>query len=200
VEGERIDFRLREKQRQVRRPKTPEERRWSGPVGRDWAQELQPSGILSFTIETYIPGLPQRAWTETQVSPLEGRVGEILAALIAAGPLLVQLRGQREEEDRRRREEEQRRYQEAERKRLDDNRWRRFLDFSTSWRQAEAAQHFIAALEAQQPNLDAVVGGKSVADWFEWARERLGELDPLTDGAPGVFEGVARVTAWTYRP
>jgi hypothetical protein len=73
--GERIDFKLREKQRQVRTPKTPEEMKWLLPGEKTWRQELQPTGILTFSIETYLPALPRRAWTETADQPLEDQVG-----------------------------------------------------------------------------------------------------------------------------
>jgi hypothetical protein len=148
--GERVDFKLREKQKQVRTPKTPEEIKRLLPGDKAWRQELRPTGFLSFSIETHLPSLPCRAWTETADRPLEDHLGDILAGLMLAGPLLVQRRREREEAERRRREEEQRRYEEAERRRLDDNRWRRFTELAALWRQTDEARRFLAAL-AQHP-------------------------------------------------
>jgi hypothetical protein len=75
VAGERIDFKLREKQRQVRTPKTPEEMKRLLPGEKAWRQELQLTGILTFSIETYVPALPRRAWTETADRSLDEQVG-----------------------------------------------------------------------------------------------------------------------------
>jgi hypothetical protein len=55
IERERVDFKFREKQRQVRRPLTEDERRYSFMSERGWVQELQPIGTLIFT-----HGLPPR--------------------------------------------------------------------------------------------------------------------------------------------
>ncbi|WP_373003863.1 hypothetical protein [Hyphomonas sp.] len=45
LSGEVIEFRLREKQKQVRRPLTDDEKRWWSSTGRDWKQELE--GVVS---------------------------------------------------------------------------------------------------------------------------------------------------------
>ena len=126
-------------------------------------------------------------------------MGDILAALVLAGPLLVQRRHEREEAERRTREEEHRHYQEAERKRLDDNRWRRFTELAERWKRADEARAFLAALERHPAATGGLVNGDPVADWLAWARDRLATFDPLLDGPEGVFEDVLRVTGWTYR-
>lgn len=46
--GERVNFKLTEKHKQVRTPKTPEEMRRLLPGDKAWRQELQPTGTLSF--------------------------------------------------------------------------------------------------------------------------------------------------------
>lgn len=120
--------------------------------------------------------------------------------LILAGPLLVQQRREREEADQRRRAEEHRRYQEAEQKRLDDNRWRHFVEVSERWRQADNAHRFLAALEQQNwKAIEAVPGSRSISDWITWARDRVARFDPLTGGAADVFRQVSEVASWTYR-
>jgi hypothetical protein len=197
--GERIDFKLREKQRQVRTPKTPEEMKWLLPGEKTWRQELQPTGILTFSIETYLPALPRRAWTETADQPLEDQVGDILAALLLAGPLLVQQRREREEAERRRREEKHRRYQEAERRRLDDNRWQRFTELATRWRQTNEARRFLEVLDQHADVAGSLTNGESISEWLSWARTRLAAFDPLAGGATGVFEDLLKITSWTYR-
>ena len=197
--GERIDFKLREKQRQVRVQKSPEEMKRLLPGEKTWRQELQPTGLLSFSIETYLPALPRRTWNDTTDQPLEEQLGDFLAGLLLAGPMLVQQRREREEAEQRRREEERRRYEAAERKRLDDNRWRRFVELAARWRQTDEARRFLTALEQYPDAPGRLANGDSVSDWLAWAEARLAAFDPLAAGPAGVFEDLLKITSWTYR-
>ena len=199
VSGERIDYKLREKHKQVRTPKTAEETKRLLHGEKSWRQELQPTGLLTFSIETYIPALTRRIWSDTTTQKLEDQVGDILANLILAGPLLIEQRRRREEEERRRREEEHRRQQEAERRRLDDNRWRRFTELAQRWRQADEVRRFLDALDRHPEVAEALSNSQPVSDWLSWARARLAKFDPLAAGPAGVFEDVLRVTPWAYR-
>jgi hypothetical protein len=197
--GERVDFKLREKQKQVRVQKSPDEMKRLLPGEKTWRQELQPSGLLAFSIETYLAGLPRRTWNDTTDQPLEEQVGDILAGLLLAGPMLVQQRREREEAEQRRREEERRRYEAAERKRLDDNRWRRFVELAARWRQTDEARRFLTALEQHPDAARSLANGDSVSDWLAWAQVRLVAFDPLVAGPTGVFEDLLKITSWTYR-
>lgn len=199
VSGEHVDFKLKEKHKQVRTPKTPEEIKRLLPGDKAWRQELQPTGTLSFSIETYLPTLPRRTWGDTAGQPLEKQVGDVLAGLLLAGPLLVKQRRDREEAERRQREEEHRRYQEAERKRLDDNRWRRFTELAARWRQTDEVRRFLDALDQHPDVAGSLANGEAVSEWLSWARARLATFDPLADGPAGVFEDLLRITSWTYR-
>jgi len=197
--GERIDFKLKQKHKQVRTPKSPEELKRLRPGDKSWTQQLQPTDTLVFSLETYVPGLPQRVWADTVDQPLEGRVGEILTALLLAGPLLVKQRREREEAERLRREEEHRRYQEAELKRLDGNRWRRFVELADRWKQADDARRFLAALEQHPGGCEVLPGDMTIAECFAWAHDWLERFDPLARGPGDVFREVLKVTSWTYR-
>jgi hypothetical protein len=197
--GERIDFKLKEKHKQVRTPKSPEAMKRLLPGEKNWRQELKPTGMLSFSIETYLPTLPRRAWVDAADQPLEGQLGDILVVLLLAGPLLVQQRREREEAEQRRREEERRSYEEAERRRLDDNRWRRFTELAARWRQTDEARRFLAALEQHPEVAGSLTNGAPIADWLSWAHARLTVFDPMTAGPAGVFENLLKITSWTYR-
>ena len=197
--GERVDFKLKEKQKQVRVPKTAEEIQRLRPGERTWRQQQQPTGTLSFSIETYLPSLPRSVWIDTAAQPLEEQLGDILANLLLAGPMLLEQRHARDAAERRRREEELRRYQEAEQRGLDDNRWRRFTELAARWRQADEIRRFLAALD-QHPDAHGTLGnGETIADCVSWARARLAKFDPLEAGPGSVFEDLLKVTSWTYR-
>lgn len=86
-EGEKIACRLREKNRQVRRPKTDDEKRWSLSDDKDWKQELEPTGNLVFTLEDYFGpehGI-RREWLETDTKRLEGMIEDFVATLNRPG-------------------------------------------------------------------------------------------------------------------
>lgn len=199
VSGERIDYKLREKQRQIRRPKTKEEMRWSISPDRNWAQELQPTGNLSFSIETYLPALPKRSWIESDHWKMDNHLGEIVAAIVAAGPLLVEQRKRREMEEQRRQEEEARRRQEEERRRLDAYQWRRFVEIAEQWQQADVVRRFVSAIENNAGDDGTPVGGRTAEEWLSWAREWLNKHDPMAEGVDRILKDLASVTSWTYR-
>lgn len=197
---ERIDFKLREKQKQVRRPKTAIELRWTSPGDRTWTQVLEPTGTLVFTIETYLgdSGI-RREWLESATKPLEEQLPDIVRSLALAGPALVKLREEREEAERRRREAERLRQIEAERRQKERNQWRRFAEIARQWEEVELARRFLQALEDQQHDPQETVGGRQLGEWLVWARGQVTNHDPLKAGCQGVFENVATVSSWTYR-
>jgi hypothetical protein len=199
IQHERIEFQIREKQKQVRRPLTDEEKRWSFSNDKGWKQELQPTGKLVFAIRTDLPGGLRTEWLETDDRAMEMLLPDIVATFVAAGPLLVEQRRQREEAEHQRRIAEQKRYEEEQRRKRDNNRWRRFMDIAHQWRDAEIARGFLDALKKTRADLDREVDGRSVRDWITWAEERLRSADPLNNGAEAILNSVASVTEWTYR-
>jgi hypothetical protein len=199
VNGEKIEFQIRQKQKQTRRPLNENEQRWRIPGDSDWRRELQPTGKLVLSIKTYLPGNLRREWLETDKTTMESLLPDIIATLVAAGPLLVERRKQREEEERQRRIAEQKRYEEQQQRKLDDNRWRRFVELAVQRREAEAARQFLEALKSLNVNLQNEIAGDSIADWIAWVEQRLLRSDPLNHGADAIFESIAQVTTWTYR-
>lgn len=87
IQKERVDFQLREKQKQVRRPLTEEEKERSWHRNRGWVQELQPSGILVFSIKTYLADGMKQEWKDEPEKPLEACLPDIVATVSLAGPI-----------------------------------------------------------------------------------------------------------------
>ena len=145
---------MREKQRQVRRPLTASEKDVSYLRERGWVQELQPSGILVFTLETRLVTGAKHEWRDGE-EPLEAQLPEIISLILLAAPILKERRRQYEEAERRRREEELRRYEEQQRRKTDQ--WRRFVEIAEHWRNLEVAQQFLDALEAKSTGENVTV-------------------------------------------
>jgi hypothetical protein len=198
---EKIHCRLREKNKQVHRPKTADELRWSLSGGKSWTQVLEPTGNLVFTLEDYFDsrfGI-RREWLETQTKRLEGMVPDIVATLLLAGPALITIRREREEEKRRYEEAERQRQLEAARRRKDNNQWRALAEQAERHAVAEKVRQLIAALERQQFDPALVIGERPLSEWLAWAKRRLAPLDPTERGIADVFDELSKVTDCTYR-
>lgn len=200
VLGEKVEFQVREKQKQERRPLTDDEKRWRSPGDNGWKKELVPTGWLIFEIKTWQwpSGLP-RQWLESEKQPMEGKLPDILATFVAAGPLLVQQRKEREAAERERQLAEQRRYEEQRRRKRDANRWRCFRELAQDWHELAAVRDFLMALRSMDTTAAAEIDGHSIEDWIAWAEEWLQRADPTVNGVDGVFTQIANVTDWTYR-
>jgi len=199
LQGEKIEIQLREKQKQIRRPPTAEEKKSWIYRDRAFVQELQPSGYLVFTIKTYLPAGLRQEWLESERKRLEDLLPDIITTIIAAGPLLVEQRRQRDEAERQRRIAEQQRYEEQQRRKRDNNRWRRFIDIAKDWRELELARAFLAAVKQAEIDREKEIGGRKLGEWLSWAEERISTTDPINAGAETIFNSVASVNEWTYR-
>jgi len=103
-DGIRVDFVLREKLKQLRRPLTDEEKTSIFTRDKSYIQELVPTGKLHFSIKTYLERGLRQEWNETDKKSLENHFPSILATFKLAGPLLVENKRQREEEEEERRQ------------------------------------------------------------------------------------------------
>lgn len=200
VLGEKVEFQFREKQKQERRALTDDEKRFRSPGDNGWKKELVPTGWLVFEIKTWQwpDGLP-RQWLESEKQSMDGMLPDIVATFVAAGPLLVQQRKDREAAERERQLAEQRRYEEQRRRKRDANRWRRFQELAQDWHQLAAVRDFLAALRSMDVTLTTEIDGRSVQEWIAWGEEWLQRADPTADGVSGVFKQIAEITDWTYR-
>ncbi len=198
IGGERVDFKLREKQRQVRRPLTEDEKRYSYMRERGWVQEMQPSGILIFSLETHLVDGVKHKWRDGE-RPLEAQLPDIIGLILLAGPILKERRRLHEEAERCRYEEERRRYEERERRKKDDNQWRRFVEIAEHWRKLEVSRQFLAALEEKCAGQELAIAERPLSDWLGWAREKVASSDPLLMGAERIFTDISQITSWSYR-
>lgn len=193
-QGEKIEFQLREKQKQIRHAVREEDRSW-----RKFEQELQPTGKLIFSIKTHMPQGIRSEWLETDDKAMESLVPEILSSLLAAVPLLVQRRQEQEELGRQRRNEEQKRREEEDRRKLARNRVRKFVEFAEEWKNVQVAREFLAAIRSQDVDTEAKVGTTNLSNWLSFMEKTLNEFDPLSQGPVHVFAQVAQVQSWSYR-
>jgi hypothetical protein len=191
IENERIDYVLREKQKQVRRPLTDDEKRWGFDHNKPWRQELKPTGILVFAIKTYLGNGLQDEWIETADKPIEAQVPDIVAALLLAGQVLAARRRKHIKDEKRHHEEQRRRHIEKRRQQQDVDRWQRFVTLAQQWKSAEAVRQFLAALE-NTPQFEGITyGDRSPVEWQNWAQSWLEKFDSLIGGPEKIYSDLA---------
>lgn len=189
-QGEQIEYQLREKLRQVRRPLTEDEKRWSWNRDRGWVQELQPTGVLIFTIKKWLANGMRTEWKDGSDNPIENSLPEIVATLSLAGPYLVKQRLERLEAEKRQWEAEQRRYAERQLKESDKARWQKFLDLARQKDEADSARRLLAELKAQ-PLPEGIFRDRSAVEWLKWADAWLLNYDPMVRGTQKFLERIA---------
>lgn len=195
---EKVEFTLRERIRQVRRPLNEEERTSMFYRNQQWRQEKLPTGELIFSLMTHLGAGLANAWRDGE-RRLEEQLGEIVAVLSLAGPILQERRRQAEEAESRRLEEGRRRAEIRAQRQQDNNRWRRFLELAGRWQDAALAAQFVEALQQLPTDDEKTFGGRTAAEWLLWARKRCKIYDPLRWAPGDVWMNLASVTSWEYR-
>lgn len=158
---------------------------------------LESSGFLRVSITTYLDGRhPQ--WIETQKKKIGDMLPEIISTIMAAGPILEQMKREREEREKRYREEETRRYEAQRLREIDDKRWQKFRQFAANWEERERLLSFIAEIENRRSDEgDVTVAGGPLSNWIAWAKERVEALDPFRHGPTAMFETISKVSQWS---
>lgn len=123
-------------------------------------------------------------------------VGEILATMQAAAPLLEAERLAEEEREARRREEEARRREAERQRKIADNRLRRFGQLADQWDSIRRMRAFLAEVKTLPHDPDARIEGRNIADWIAWLEARIEAGDPLRAGSAAIFKDLAAVTEW----
>jgi hypothetical protein len=138
-------------------------------------------------------GIPVQ-WADDTDAQLEDKIGEILAVFDLAGPILREKRRIAEEAQRKRHEEERLRYEEQTRQKQERNRWRPFLELAKQWQSASVAREFLSVLEGLSASTEEF-GGRTHAEWLQWARDELDVFDPSTYDSRDIWESLASVNS-----
>ena len=169
-EGEEITVSLYESVRKVRKELTPEQKK-KPPYLLNIPEEYQSEGKLTLKINQRWSAYQK--WSDRKNEPLENRLNDVLAGIVAMLESLVF--------EKRKKEAEERRRQELIRRREEEKRKREQLESDVDgWSKSEQMRDYLEAYEARLiKEKGAVVPGSPEADWLEWAREYAADLDPL---------------------
>jgi hypothetical protein len=157
---------------------------------------LDSSGFLRVSITTYLGRKAE--WIETEKTKIGHLLPNVVSAIIAAGPILEEMKRESEERQRRAREEEARRYEARKLREIDEKRWNKFREYAVNWDEGERLLAFLTEVEARLAMEENVaISDRSLSEWVEWARAKVETLNPFNAGAAGVFQNIAKVTQWS---
>jgi hypothetical protein len=136
LDGQAIEFLIRQKQKRTSRPPTDEETRERALWGFDKKPifELIPTNLLAFSFKTCLPGGLQPEWFEMSKKRLEEMLPDILTTFVAAVSQRNLQQLEREEQNRRSLIAELKAASEAKWKLRDDKRWGFFFTASQKGR------------------------------------------------------------------
>lgn len=180
INGEKIDFQIREKNRQVRL--SPQDKRSSY-----LSQELVGTGKLVFAIRTYLRGPHDEEWRETDKKPLESQLPKIVERLFEGSRILKAWHAELEQERARWRQEEAQR---AERDRLakqEQKQREKLCELARDWFTANQIRDFLAMVKSESLRGEQEIHGKKLEDWITWAEATADALDTTRHGAEGLF-------------
>jgi hypothetical protein len=186
IDGEKIDFQIREKNRQVK--VSPEDRRNSY-----LSQELVGTGKLVFAIRTYLRGPHNEEWRETDSNPLESQLPKIVDRLFEGARILKAWHVEQEQERERWRQEAARRAERERLARLEQKRREKLGEIAHNWLRASQIRDVLVAIKSKSFPTEKDVCGKSLAEWMAWAEAAADALDATRDGAEGLFSIIGNV-------
>jgi hypothetical protein len=186
IDDEKIDFQVREKNRQVR--SSPENGQNSYR-----SQELIGTGKLVFAIRTYLRGPHNEEWTETDSSPLESQLPKMVERFFEGAKILKAWHVEQEQERERWRQEAARREERVRLAKQEENRRQRLGELAHNWRTANLIRDFIAEIKSKPFDAEKNVDGKTLAQWLVWAEATVATLDLTRHGPESLFSIIGSV-------
>ena len=183
IDGEKIDFQVREKARQVKLQADGKNRSYP-------STELVGTGFLVFAIKTYLRGPYNEEWKETEKRPLEAQLPQIIDRLFDGARILKAWHIERDEEAERWRQERERQAELERRRHLDQARKTELIKLSDQWEATKRLRSYLATISSTPYDPDQLVGDMSLRDWLSWAETFVREQEAQTGTAAALFEAV----------
>lgn len=191
--GERIEFQLREKTKQVRSKLTPDD-----PKSTAQRVDLVGIGKLVFAFKTRLPDGFRTEWLETDDKPMENMLPAIAKTFEQIVPVFVEGTKRRREAERLAQIEASRRHEAEQKRRLEQDRVTRFVEHARKWNDIAIARRFLQELKQVVTSPQMRPGGMPLEEWLNWMERALEEHDPVKQGAASIFTDVESVQSWTY--
>ncbi|WP_205668279.1 hypothetical protein [Bradyrhizobium manausense] len=180
IEGETVEFQIREKQRQSRVT--------TSFAGRSFSKvELVGTGKLAFLVLTYWPGHHSTEWRETNSVVLDSRLPEMVARIFEGAKALKAWHLQRQTEEEQRRKAAAERVERQRQAEIEGKYRQKLIELATDWQTATIVRDLVAVLRSNEGVQNQDVSGKSVAEWLAWADQVANDLDATRNGAAAFF-------------
>lgn len=176
--GETITFRIYERQRQVRRPITEDEKRWSWNAGKTTLPDLIAADDLVLKIKTYSHGAMPEDFREKTVV-LEQQLGAVVVDFEAGIAELKAWRIEQAAAEERYRQAQAALQRRRQRQAQEEAQTAALLQAAARWRQAQDLRAYIAAAGRSPAASEAGFGA-----WRAWALGQAEALDPLSGNGP----------------
>jgi hypothetical protein len=176
---EKIEFTLKERERQRRMELAKEEKKDPYNLGRAWKQVREATGELAFRIRSLQYSSAQAEWRDDPDHPLEDQLNAIVAGFFMAGEVLRRHRLGRQEAERRYAEAERERWEQEERHRKEAERVQELLRCVSAWRQAAEIRAYVEAVRTTDETTQQKTGTAHLDEWASWALAQADRLDPL---------------------
>lgn len=149
---------------------------------------LEPSNVLSLRLDIY----PVKEWTDTNTTQLEDKIPNIIAKLE-----LQAIEEKQKAIDREiwRIEYERKKKIEADFEAKKNSEIKEFKSLSQKanrWHQAEILRKYIAEVEKKSKENNSL--NEEVAQWLEWANNKVAWYDPFIEKEDEIFERINRET------
>lgn len=169
-EGEEVRLSLYEHVQKTPRELTEEEKK-KPPYLLTIPLEYRADGKLSLKLN--VKWSHYQKWSDRKNEPLENRLNDVLASIIALLESLV--------EEKRKKAEEVRRRQEIIRQREEEKRKREDLESNVAkWRKSRDIHDYLDAYEKRLiDEKGEIIPGSREAEWLTWARAFAKSIDPL---------------------
>jgi hypothetical protein len=178
IYGKTVTFKLREKTKQTPRNLNTKEQQ-DKAAGRYvyYEKVLMPTGMFHLTIEEYVDGNCKTAFIDKPGEPIEDKLDEFIASLVATSEYMEQRKIERaKEEQERLKQQKLNDFFNKEVKKEKDNIAFLFEQFE-NWQKAEKARQFVAAIKHRIQDSGEIT--KDQEKWLLWAEHILTLEDPI---------------------
>ena len=176
---EKIEFTLRERERQRRVELTKEQKKDPYNLGRTWKQVREATGELVFRIRSLQYSIAQADWRDGPDHLLEDQLNAIVTGFIVAGEVLRRQRLERQEVARRYAEAERERWKQEELRKKEAERVQELLRCVSAWRQAAEIRAYVQAVRTAAGTARRDIDEARLEGWASWALIQADRLDPL---------------------
>lgn len=183
IDGETVEFQIREKQRQTRITETYGNHSLS-------KQTLVGTGKLAFSVLTYWPGHNSTEWKETDSVTLDSRLSNMIERIFDSARAVKAWNSRLQEEEEQRRKAAAERAERQRQAELERLRRKKLIELATDWQAATIVRDLIALLRSKETDQNQDVSGTTVAEWLAWAEEVANELDTTRNGAAAFFSTI----------